>query len=91
MQLFCPFTFIHLDLFGKQHILMQSCNLHCDKMYNDYVDERLLLTVMDVDYALFKLIIRESAVEALRAALVVTTQRETKAAHRSLWYKVKQY
>ncbi|PVD35573.1 hypothetical protein C0Q70_02536 [Pomacea canaliculata] len=34
-----------------------------------------------------KLIIRESAVEALRAALVVTTQRETKAAHRSLWYK----
>ncbi|KAK7093536.1 serine/threonine-protein kinase mTOR-like isoform X2 [Littorina saxatilis] len=34
-----------------------------------------------------KLIVRESAVEALRAALAVTSQRETKNSQRSQWYK----
>ncbi|KAL8588022.1 hypothetical protein ACOMHN_026139 [Nucella lapillus] len=34
-----------------------------------------------------KLIIRESAVEALRAALALTSQRETKNTQRSQWYK----
>ena len=35
-----------------------------------------------------QLIVRESAVEALRAALAVTSQRETKNSQRSQWYKV---
>lgn len=35
--------------------------------------------------------VREGAVAALRAALTVTSQRESKATQRSLWYKVSCY
>ncbi len=43
---------------------------------------------MQTVMCLFQSMIREGAVAALRPALVVTSQRETKEKERPLWYRV---